>query len=259
MYPVWHFLRCRPSLTLSFVRSLVQIKSHAQKVLKRLESGEDVFGRLEENVSRLHTLVGQIHQANGLAPPIVILQPPSQPQVPQPPPRQSQQPLPKTETDAVAPTAASTTTVAQPASPAQPEAVATIETTTAADHGAANGSASAAPMGTATMHHPHKQRRLIKKKADGTAQHILAASALCQLAGPDSEGNASSGNNSISEGGEGSDGGPAATTRTDEDDPGVAMIAPDSKAGIVHEEGVDTETIMVAATGEEVVDALLEL
>jgi hypothetical protein len=27
----------------------------------------------------------------------------------------------------------------------------------------------------------------------------------------------------------------------------------------VHEEGVDTETIMVAATGDEVVDALLEL
>jgi hypothetical protein len=243
---------------------LVQIKSHAQKVLKRLESGEDVFGRLEENVSRLHTLVGQIHQANGLAPPIVILQPPSQPQLPQPPPpppRQSQQPLPKLETDAVAPTAASATAVARPASPAQAEVVAPIEITgTAADHGATNGSTSATPTGTATTHHPHKQRRLIKKKADGTAQHILAASALCQLAGPDSEGNASSGNNSISEGGESSGGGDAAAAaRTDEDDPAVAMVAPDSKAGIVHEEGVDTETIMVAATGDEVVDALLEL
>ncbi|KAL3918473.1 MAG: hypothetical protein SGARI_007460 [Bacillariaceae sp.] len=33
-------------------RSLVQIKSHAQKVLKRQEGGEDIFRKLEETDSR---------------------------------------------------------------------------------------------------------------------------------------------------------------------------------------------------------------
>ena len=37
-------------------RSLVQIKSHAQKVLKRLEAGENVFRRLDEN----HGVVNQL-------------------------------------------------------------------------------------------------------------------------------------------------------------------------------------------------------
>jgi hypothetical protein len=59
---------------LSF-RSLVQIKSHAQKVLKRINSGENVFRRLEENVSRLHVLVTQIHSQLNLEPPTVLLQP----------------------------------------------------------------------------------------------------------------------------------------------------------------------------------------
>lgn len=40
-------------------RSLVQIKSHAQKVLKRLEAGENVFRRLEENCNIVDTLVVQ--------------------------------------------------------------------------------------------------------------------------------------------------------------------------------------------------------
>jgi hypothetical protein len=39
--------------------SLVQIKSHAQKVLKRLESGENVFRRLEENYSVVDSLIVQ--------------------------------------------------------------------------------------------------------------------------------------------------------------------------------------------------------
>ncbi|KAL7576305.1 hypothetical protein ACA910_018126 [Epithemia clementina (nom. ined.)] len=47
-------------------RSLVQIKSHAQKVLKRLESGENVFRRLHENVGRTDTLVQAIHSKYGL-------------------------------------------------------------------------------------------------------------------------------------------------------------------------------------------------
>jgi hypothetical protein len=54
---------------------LVQIKSHAQKVLKRISSGENVFRRLEENVSRLHVLVTQIHSQLNLEPPTVLLQP----------------------------------------------------------------------------------------------------------------------------------------------------------------------------------------
>lgn len=40
-------------------RSLVQIKSHAQKVLKRLEAGENVFRRLEENLNLIDTLILQ--------------------------------------------------------------------------------------------------------------------------------------------------------------------------------------------------------
>ena len=63
------------SSTFFFLRSLVQIKSHAQKVLKRINSGENVFRRLEENVSRLHVLVTQIHSQMNLEPPTVLLQP----------------------------------------------------------------------------------------------------------------------------------------------------------------------------------------
>jgi hypothetical protein len=44
----------------------VQIKSHAQKVLKRLEVGENVFRRLEDNSQRLESLVMNIHDQMGL-------------------------------------------------------------------------------------------------------------------------------------------------------------------------------------------------
>jgi hypothetical protein len=54
---------------------LVQIKSHAQKVLKRLDAGENVFRRLEENCSRLHHLVTDIHRRLGLEQPESVLQP----------------------------------------------------------------------------------------------------------------------------------------------------------------------------------------
>mmetsp|Transcript_22366 Transcript_22366/g.53218 ORF Transcript_22366/g.53218 Transcript_22366/m.53218 type:complete len:237 (+) Transcript_22366:171-881(+) len=40
-------------------RSLVQIKSHAQKVLKRQQAGENIFRRLEENYSEIDNLVVQ--------------------------------------------------------------------------------------------------------------------------------------------------------------------------------------------------------
>ena len=40
-------------------RSLVQIKSHAQKVLKRLDAGENIFRRLEENYREIDNLVVQ--------------------------------------------------------------------------------------------------------------------------------------------------------------------------------------------------------
>lgn len=39
----------------------MQIKSHAQKVIKRYDTGEDVFLRLDENMHRIDALVGQIH------------------------------------------------------------------------------------------------------------------------------------------------------------------------------------------------------
>lgn len=42
------------------VRSLVQIKSHAQKVLKRLEAGENVFRRLDENRNVVDSLIVQV-------------------------------------------------------------------------------------------------------------------------------------------------------------------------------------------------------
>lgn len=59
--------------SLSCTSSLVQIKSHAQKVLKRLDSGENIFRRLEENCARLHVLVSQIHHQLGLEAPQNIL------------------------------------------------------------------------------------------------------------------------------------------------------------------------------------------
>jgi hypothetical protein len=43
-------------------RSLVQIKSHAQKVLKRLKEGEHVFRRLEENGGRLQMLLAGFNE-----------------------------------------------------------------------------------------------------------------------------------------------------------------------------------------------------
>jgi hypothetical protein len=44
----------------------VQIKSHAQKVLKRLDVGENVFRRLEDNSQRLESLVANMHEQMGL-------------------------------------------------------------------------------------------------------------------------------------------------------------------------------------------------
>ena len=44
----------------------MQIKSHAQKVLKRLDVGENVFRRLEDNSQRLESLVVSIHEQMGL-------------------------------------------------------------------------------------------------------------------------------------------------------------------------------------------------
>jgi hypothetical protein len=41
----------------------VQIKSHAQKVLKRMETGEDVFRRFEDNALRINRLVQQIQSS----------------------------------------------------------------------------------------------------------------------------------------------------------------------------------------------------
>lgn len=48
-------------ITTTHFRSLVQIKSHAQKVIKRYDNGEDVFLRLDENMVRTEAVVAQIH------------------------------------------------------------------------------------------------------------------------------------------------------------------------------------------------------
>jgi hypothetical protein len=45
------FVVCSPS------RSLIQIKSHAQKVLKREEAGDDVFAPLKANKDKVEALV----------------------------------------------------------------------------------------------------------------------------------------------------------------------------------------------------------
>jgi hypothetical protein len=44
---------------------LVQIKSHAQKVLKRIVGGENVFRKLEENCTRLRYLLSRLHDEQG--------------------------------------------------------------------------------------------------------------------------------------------------------------------------------------------------
>ena len=49
-------------------RSLVQIKSHAQKVLQRHAAGDAVFRRLEEHASQLHALLRQTHERLGWDP-----------------------------------------------------------------------------------------------------------------------------------------------------------------------------------------------
>lgn len=39
-------------ITFRFVRSLIQIKSHGQKVMKRMKQGENVFGQMEEHCGK---------------------------------------------------------------------------------------------------------------------------------------------------------------------------------------------------------------
>lgn len=138
----------------------MQIKSHAQKVLKRINSGENVFCRLEENVSRLHTLVGQIHSQLNLDPPTVLLQP--------------------------------TTFLSYSGlgdlTPSNGGSVATTTTTTnkkikANDENGENDDTDA--MDAASRKRPRNSSN--KPTKEGT-EHI-AASALCQLAGPEDEEN----------------------------------------------------------------------
>lgn len=60
----WILLRIRSLIHFALFstnRSLVQIKSHAQKVIKRYDNGEDVFLRLDENIVRTEAVVAQIH------------------------------------------------------------------------------------------------------------------------------------------------------------------------------------------------------
>lgn len=57
--------------------SLVQIKSHAQKVLKREDEGDNIFRRLEENSERTEQLVNEAHARMGGEPPSLAASPPS--------------------------------------------------------------------------------------------------------------------------------------------------------------------------------------
>jgi hypothetical protein len=57
--------------------SLVQIKSHAQKVLKREDEGDNIFRRLEENADRTEQLVNEAHARMGGEPPSLAASPPS--------------------------------------------------------------------------------------------------------------------------------------------------------------------------------------
>lgn len=141
----------------------MQIKSHAQKVLKRINSGENVFCRLEENVSRLHTLVGQIHSQLNLDPPTVLLQP--------------------------------TTFLSYSGlgdlTPSNGGSVATTTTTTnkkikANDENGENDDTDA--MDAASRKRPRNSNNSSNKPTKEGTEHI-AASALCQLAGPEDEEN----------------------------------------------------------------------
>jgi hypothetical protein len=58
---LYHSLSHKQSCPFPY-RSLVQIKSHAQKVLKRLKEGEHVFRRLEENGGRLQMLLAGFNE-----------------------------------------------------------------------------------------------------------------------------------------------------------------------------------------------------
>ena len=150
-----------------------------------MDAGEDVFRQLEENVSRLHFLVSQIHETIGLPPPTALLQP------------------------------ASPTTTVLP----QETAVIVAAATAAAD---TDGK--------------QEKRRMVKKKAPDGTEHILAASALCQLAGPEGEG--SSSNSSMA------DGGVDETVKTEDD----------SKLGTdaVLDDAVSNDIGELNKTGEEV-------
>jgi hypothetical protein len=65
------FLHHFSSLTVfcSDIRTLVQIKSHAQKVLKRQEDGENIFRRLDDYTERVKELVAEAHERMGGEPP----------------------------------------------------------------------------------------------------------------------------------------------------------------------------------------------
>lgn len=121
-------------------RSLVQIKSHAQKILKRSE-GTNIYQKLEEHASRVHTLVTEAHQRLGLDPPPSI-----------------QHIL----------------------------ANATVTTSTTTTNHDIRGSADVPSRISSNIDQVVETEVSNKRPRKGTEQ-ILAASALCQLAGPEEE------------------------------------------------------------------------
>ena len=154
-------------------RSLVQIKSHAQKVLQRHAAGDAVFRRLEEHASQLHSLLVQAHVRLGwepaptreqlahlvttvLVPPHSIQESgrtmqPAQGKRRRQPPAAPEAPATTTATAATA--AVATTTLALEQSP---------------------------PLGQSPPSPPTKKKK-------GPTEQILAASALCRLAGSDED------------------------------------------------------------------------
>lgn len=178
----------------------MQIKSHAQKVLKRMEAGEDVFGALEENVSRLQYLVAEVHASMGLPPPATVLQP------------------------------SPCSTTARPSHATSVAESATTSTTTTTTTTLMAAAAAAMVEGNGDGETPRKRRHK-KKTPDGT-EH-LAASALCQLAGPDSEGGSSSNSSVV---GDATDGGGADYVLRD------AATAPDMLLASVGEAGESEAT-----------------
>lgn len=131
--------------------SLIQIKSHAQKVLKRQEAGDNIFRRLEEHCARLHALLCDAHARLGLEPPTV----------------------------ADVTSKATASDGGRTMQPALGKRRRQSSTNTHQQHDN--------PAAAADKQQPPQEQQQQPPKKKGATEHIMAASALCQLAGPEDE------------------------------------------------------------------------